>query len=101
MAASATTPAPTSSPCRHWPSFPKSGGAREPSEMPVNRPPLLRLGGEEAFAAYQREFDRLYRSGPVVDVLGNRVSFPSDACRSGDPILDAQPGYLLEIGEVM
>ncbi len=48
--------------------------------MPVNRPPLLRLGGEEAFAAYRREFDRLYGLGPVTDVLGRRVLFPPDAC---------------------
>jgi hypothetical protein len=48
--------------------------------MPVHRPPMLRLGGEEAFANYQREFDRLYRSGPVKDVFGRLVVFPPDAC---------------------
>jgi hypothetical protein len=49
--------------------------------MAVKRLPLLQLGGEEAFAAYQAEFDRLYRSGPVTDVLGNRIAFPPYACR--------------------
>ena len=49
--------------------------------MPIERPPLLRLGGEEAFDAYQAEFDRLYRSGPVFDVLGRLVEFPRSACR--------------------
>jgi hypothetical protein len=43
--------------------------------MAVKRPSLLQLGGEEAFAAYEAEFDRLYRSGPITDVLGNRVQF--------------------------
>lgn len=48
--------------------------------MPVQFPPLLALGGEEAFAAYQREFDRLYRSEPLRDPLGRLVLFhPDDA----------------------
>src|SRR5438128_2282104 len=49
--------------------------------MPIQRPPMLRLGGEEAFGAYQREFDRLYCSSPLTDVLGHRVQFPPQACR--------------------
>jgi hypothetical protein len=49
--------------------------------MAVKRPALLQLGGQEAFVAYRAEFDRLYRSGAVRDVLGNHVEFPTDACR--------------------
>ena len=49
--------------------------------MPIERPPLLCLGGEEAFAAYKAEFDRLYRAGPVLDVLGQLVLFRSEDCR--------------------
>src|SRR3954453_8330984 len=49
--------------------------------MPIKRLPLLRLGGEEAFEAYRIEFDRLYRSSPVRDVLGRLVHFPPQACR--------------------
>ena len=48
--------------------------------MAVNRPPLLDLGGEESFAAYQAEFDRVYRNAEVVDVLGQRVLFRQSAC---------------------
>jgi hypothetical protein len=40
----------------------------------------LTLGGEAVFPAYQAEFDRLYRSGPVRDILGQLVEFPADAC---------------------
>lgn len=49
--------------------------------MPVERLPLLRLGGEGAFTAYQAEFDRLYVAGPVEDLLGRRVEFLPSACR--------------------
>lgn len=49
--------------------------------MPVNRPPLLELGGEESFSSYKAAFDRLYSSGRVADVLGNRIEFPPSACR--------------------
>lgn len=38
-------------------------------------PPLLQWGDEEAFDAYRAEFDRLYHSGPVFDVLDRRVIF--------------------------
>ncbi len=48
--------------------------------MPIPRPPLLTLGGETAFAAYQAEFRRLYHSAPVVDILGRTVEFSRDAC---------------------
>jgi hypothetical protein len=37
------------------------------------RPPLLKLGGEEAFGDYQRQFDRLYRRKTLQDVLGRTV----------------------------
>src|SRR5262249_38178936 len=49
--------------------------------MAVKRPPLLELGGEAAFRLYEAQFDRLYRSAPVRDVLGNEVDFPRYACR--------------------
>jgi hypothetical protein len=49
--------------------------------MAVKRSAILALGGEDAFAAHQAEFDRLFRSGPVVDVLRNTVRFPPNACR--------------------
>lgn len=49
--------------------------------MPVKRLPLLELGGEDAFPDYEAAFDRIYRAGPVVDVLGNLVEFPPGACR--------------------
>ena len=45
-----------------------------------SRPPLLRLGGEEHFQSYQREFNRLYLYGDVVDVLGNQVRFTRSSC---------------------
>lgn len=49
--------------------------------MAVPRLPLLLLGGEEAFDAYQAEFDRLYRTDTVLDVLGRSVEFAADRCR--------------------
>ena len=45
------------------------------------RPPLLQLGGEEAFAAYEKEFGRLYQIRRVTDVLGNVVLFRGHTCR--------------------
>jgi hypothetical protein len=48
--------------------------------VPILRPPLLALGGETAFAAYQTEFDRLYHSAPIGDILGRGVEFRRDAC---------------------
>jgi hypothetical protein len=57
--------------------------------MSIQRPPLLCLGGEEAFSAYQAEFTRIYGAQPVIDVLGRVVEFLPDACRhvcsKGDP----------------
>ncbi len=44
------------------------------------RPPLLELGGEEAFKAYEKEFGRLYQNRRVYDVLGNMVVFPPSSC---------------------
>ena len=48
--------------------------------MAIPRPPLLALDGEEAFAAYQAEFERLYCTQEVRDILGRRVVFPPEAC---------------------
>jgi hypothetical protein len=48
--------------------------------VPVKFPPLLKLGGEEAFAAYRAEFDHLYRSGEVKDVWERRVLFDEERC---------------------
>ena len=44
------------------------------------RPPLLELGGEEAFKAYEKEFGRLYQNRRVYDILGNMVIFPPSSC---------------------
>jgi hypothetical protein len=51
--------------------------------VPIPRPPLLTLGGKEAFDAYQAEFNRLYHDplNPVVDILGRTVEFTPDACK--------------------
>ena len=49
--------------------------------MLIERPPLLRLGAEEAFDAYRKEFARLYQSDSVFDVLGRLVEFPQSAAR--------------------
>ena len=43
------------------------------------RPSFLQLGGEDKFAEYQSEFDRLLPSG-FMDVLGNCVIFSRDRC---------------------
>jgi len=44
------------------------------------RLPLLQLGGEENYHAYEREFNRLYRHNTIVDVLGNQVWFDHSSC---------------------
>lgn len=44
------------------------------------RPLLLKLGGEQNFSRYEREFNRMYRFGFVTDVLGNQVMFERSAC---------------------
>lgn len=46
--------------------------------MPIEFPPLLDLGGEEEFAAYQEAFNRLYRSGEVKDVWDRRILFDAE-----------------------
>ncbi len=45
------------------------------------RPELLELGGEYHFVEYQKQFDALFHSGIVTDVLGNRVIFGPTSCR--------------------
>ena len=49
----------------------------------MQRPrPLFHLPrGEAAFGDYEAAFDQLYRSGPVIDILGRRVIFPKYACK--------------------
>jgi hypothetical protein len=49
--------------------------------VPIERPPLLCLGGAEAFRAYQAAFDDRYHAKPVIDVRGCLVEFPADSCR--------------------
>ncbi len=49
--------------------------------MPIHRPALLKLGGEERYADYESEFDRLLRRSPVQDALGRLVEFPPHACQ--------------------
>ena len=44
------------------------------------RPLLLKLGGENNFSRYEHEFNRLHRSGFVIDILGNQVVFERSAC---------------------
>jgi hypothetical protein len=61
--------------------------------MALERLPLLRLGGEEAFAAYEAAFDALFRARPDVDVLGRTVKFPFDACRHACTTDLAGEGY--------
>lgn len=46
----------------------------------VTRPPLLELGGEEAFREYEKEFGRLYQHQRVYDILGKAVEFPGSSC---------------------
>jgi hypothetical protein len=49
--------------------------------MTLERPELLKLGGEEAFAAYRGVFNQRYRGqAPVRDVLDRQVVFELDAC---------------------
>lgn len=40
------------------------------------RPPLLHLGGKEAFAEYEKEFRSRHQNQFVNDVLGNRILLP-------------------------
>ena len=47
----------------------------------TTRPPLLQLGGEEAFAEYEKEFASRYHRQFVRDVLGNRILFRPHMCR--------------------
>ena len=54
--------------------------------MPIERPPLLLLGGEEAFNAYKAEFDRLYRTEPIRAIHPNypegiAIHFDADRAR--------------------
>lgn len=44
------------------------------------RPPLLQLGGREAFPEYEKEFGRLYQNQRVYDVLGSKVEFLPSSC---------------------
>jgi hypothetical protein len=48
--------------------------------VPVQFPPLLDLGGAEAFAKYLSNFERLYRSGEVRDVWKRLVLFDAERC---------------------
>ncbi len=45
------------------------------------RPPLLQLGGREAFSEYEKEFRTRYQNQFVNDVLGNRILFREHMCR--------------------
>lgn len=45
------------------------------------RSPLLELGGEEAFKAYEKEFGRMYQTRRIFDVLGNLITFQGEICR--------------------
>ena len=45
------------------------------------RPPLLKLGGQEAFKAYEKEFGGMYQNRRLYDVLGNQVIFDITVCR--------------------
>ncbi len=45
------------------------------------RPPLLNLRGEEDVALCQDEFDRLYHTEAIYDVLGKKVLFGDDRCK--------------------
>lgn len=42
--------------------------------------PLLKLGSQEQFQEYQKEFNRLYFPERVIDILGNRVVFERPSC---------------------
>lgn len=42
--------------------------------------PLLKLGGQESFRTYEREFNHLYFPERVVDVLESRVVFERTSC---------------------
>lgn len=45
------------------------------------RPPLLLLGGREAFVEYEKEFRTRYQNQFVNDILGNRILFREHMCR--------------------
>ena len=45
------------------------------------RPPLLLLGGQEAYAEYEKEFRIRYQNHFVNDVLGKRILFRAHMCR--------------------
>jgi hypothetical protein len=60
------------------------------------RPPFLNLRGEEDAALYQAEFDLLYHTEAVYDVLGNKVLFEPNRCehvclKSSDEIWNKGP----------
>jgi len=61
------------------------------------RPPLLKLGGPDKFAAYQAEFNRMYSGQHIVDPLGNTVSFgPTDClhvCYGGESRFWGDPSH--------
>ncbi len=44
------------------------------------RPPLLNLGGHEAFLDYQAAFNPMYAGRLIADPLGNTVSFAPNDC---------------------
>ena len=47
----------------------------------ATRPPLLLLGGPEAYTVYEMEFRLRYQNQFVNDVLGNRILFREHMCR--------------------
>lgn len=59
----------------------KHGGDEDPPETEDEmRPPLLKLGGHENFAAYQAAFNQTYAGQWITDPLGNTVSFGPNDC---------------------
>lgn len=44
------------------------------------RPPLLDLGGHEAFSDYQAAFNQMYAGRQITDPLGSTVSFALNDC---------------------
>ena len=44
------------------------------------RPPLLEIGGNEAFKDYEKEVGRIYQNRRLHDILGNLVEFPASSC---------------------
>jgi len=60
------------------------------------RPPLLNFRGEIDLALYQAEFDRLYHTDIVYDILGNKILFEPNRCehvclKSGDEVWNKGP----------